>query len=94
MSAPPSPSVYNGVPADNQVIEGAKWVWDTQWICYTAHLWICRSGLIVVIKHACSRMGEIILKEFPATGIQDWELGPNCTGPNQTEEGSSADEIV
>ena len=27
--------------------------------------------------------------EFPATGIQDWELGPNCT-----EEGSSADEIV
>ena len=42
-------------------------------------------------------MWEIILKEFPATGIlkiQDWELGPNCTGPNQTEEGSSADEIV
>ena len=42
-----------------------------------------------MIKHACSRIGEIILKEFPATGIQDWELGPNCT-----EEGSSADEIV
>ena len=42
-----------------------------------------------MIKHACSRIGEIILKEFPATGIQDWELGPN-----QTEEGSSADEIV
>ena len=42
-----------------------------------------------MIKHACSRMGEIILKEFPATGIQDWELGPKCT-----EEGSSADEIV
>ena len=98
MSAPPSPSVYKGVPADNQVIEGArggcspKWVWDNQWICYTAHLWICRSGLIVVIKHAYSRMWEIILKEFPATGIlkiQDWELGPNCT-----EEGSWADKIV
>ena len=44
--------------------------------------------------HVCSRMGEIILKEFPASGIQDWELGPNCTGPNQKEEGSSADEIV
>ena len=56
MSAPPSPSVYKGVPADNQVIEAArrggcspKWVWDNQWICYTAHLWICRSGLIIVI---------------------------------------------
>ena len=47
-----------------------------------------------MIKHACSRIGEIILKEFPAYGMQDWELGPNCTGPNQTEEGSSADEIV
>ena len=44
--------------------------------------------------HVCSRMGEIILKEFPPTGIEDWKLGPNCTGPNQTEEGSSADEIV
>ena len=72
-----------------------KWVWDTQWICYTAHLWICRSGLIVVITcMLSSRMGEIILKELPSTGVHDWELGPNFTGNNQTEEGSSADEIV
>ena len=35
--------------------------------------------------HAQFTHGGIILKKFPAPGkyVRDWELGPNCTGPNK-----------
>ena len=35
--------------------------------------------------HAQFTNGGLILKKFPAHGkhMGDWELGPNCTGPNK-----------